>query len=46
MSKSTIDGVGSILLRGKKTLADVKTKSCDDKYAAESTGTANAGVTK
>ena len=43
---STLDGVGSILLRGKKTLADVKTKSCDDKYAAESTGTANAVVTK
>ena len=43
---STLDGVGSILLRSKRTLADVKTKSCDNKYAAESTGTANAVVTK
>ena len=39
---STPDGAGPILLRGKRTLADVKTKSCDGKYAAESTGAASA----
>jgi hypothetical protein len=27
--------VGASLLRGTRTLADVKTKSCDDKYPAE-----------
>ena len=43
---STPDGAGSALLKGKRTLADVNTKSCDNKYAAESTGTASTVVTK
>jgi len=37
---SIIDGIRDILLRG------MQTKSCDDKYAAESSGTARAVVTK
>eukprot|EP00613_Pedinella_sp_CCMP2098_P064901 CAMPEP_0171984808 /NCGR_PEP_ID=MMETSP0993-20121228/274022_1 /TAXON_ID=483369 /ORGANISM="non described non described, Strain CCMP2098" /LENGTH=200 /DNA_ID=CAMNT_0012637645 /DNA_START=144 /DNA_END=743 /DNA_ORIENTATION=- len=40
---STLDGAGSTLLRGKNTLADVKTI---DMHAAESSGTASAVVTK
>jgi hypothetical protein len=31
---SSLDGVGATLLRGVRTLADVKTKSCDSKYPA------------
>ena len=43
---TTLDGVGASLLRGTRTLADVKTKSCDDKYPAERSGSACAVVTK
>jgi len=43
---TTLDGVGASLLRGTRALADVKTKSCDDKYPAERSGLACAVVTK
>ena len=43
---STLDGEGAQVLGATKTLADVKTKSCDDKYAAEPTGKGCAVVTK
>ena len=43
---TTLDGVVASLLRGTRTLADVKTKSCDDKYPAERSGLACAVVTK
>ena len=43
---STPYGAGSTLIWGKNSMADVKTKTCDGKYAAESTGTASAVVTK
>ena len=43
---TTLDGAGANLLRGTRTLADVKTKSCDDKYPAERSGLACAVVTK
>ena len=43
---TTLDGVGASLLRGTRTLADVKTKSCDDKYPAERSGSACAVATK
>jgi hypothetical protein len=37
---TTLDGVGAGLLRGMRTLADVKTKPCDDKYPAGRSGRA------
>jgi hypothetical protein len=43
---TTLDGVETRLLRGTRTLADVKTKSCDDKYPAERSGLACTSVTK
>ena len=43
---TTLDGVGGGLLRGTRTLADVKTKSCDDRYPAEGSGSACAIVIK
>ena len=43
---STFDGAKSILLGGIRTLADAKTKSCDNKYIAESNSTASAVVAK
>ena len=41
----TIEGPGC-LLQGTKTLVDVKTKSCNEDYAAERTGTAGAVTNK
>jgi hypothetical protein len=43
---TTLGGVGASLLRGTMALADVKAKSCDDKYPAERSGSACTVVTK
>ena len=35
---STLSGDGACLFRGRKSIADVKTKSCDESYGQERTG--------
>ena len=42
----SLDGIGANLIRGTKTLLDVKTLSCKEAYAEERTGVAGAVVTK
>ena len=42
----SLDGIGANLIRGTKTLLDVKTLSCKEAYAEERTGVAGTVVTK
>ena len=41
---STLSGDGACLFRGRKSIADVKTKSCDESYGQERTGIGCARV--
>lgn len=43
---TTTEGDGAQLLGSVRTLADIKTKSCDDKYAQDSSGATGAVVNK
>ena len=43
---TTLEGTGAQLFGSVRTLADIKTKSCDDKYARDSSGAVSAVVNK